>query len=68
MANFCFAYSYSNQLLCRAEDEVDPAVRADDVTDFANFEGIRRVLEGLLHLTLQGRVHSQSKSTERRDR
>ena len=66
-ANFCFAYSYSNQVLCRAEDEVDPAVRADDITDLANLEGVRRVLEGFLHLSLHGRVHDQPKCTEWKD-
>ena len=46
-------------MLRGAEDEVDPAVCADNVTDFANLEGVRRVFKGFLHLTLQGRVHDQ---------
>ena len=46
-------------MLRGAEDEVDSTVRADNVTDLANLEGVRRVLEGFLHLTLQGRVHDQ---------
>ena len=53
-------------MLRGAEDEVDPAVCADDVTDLANLEGVRRVLEGFLHLTLQGRVHDQPKCIERK--
>ena len=39
--------------LCRAEDEVYPTVRADDVADLANLERVRHLLERLLHLTLK---------------
>ena len=38
--------------LCRAEDEVHPAVRADNVANLADLEGVRGILEWLLHLAL----------------